>query len=122
MHAAYHDYDFDTIMCFENAQAPVLFTADYSETNASELDIPRDDWVVVQYHSKLYAGVVTKIDPFGAYVKVNVMHKSGGFYKWPKDKDQIYYERDCVLQKIQPPSVVGNCGQFQFSTDFYRYY
>ena len=27
MHVAYHDYDFDTIMCFENAKAPVLFMA-----------------------------------------------------------------------------------------------
>ena len=89
-----------------------------AKTNASELDIRTDDWVVMQYDNKLYAGVVTEMDPYGAYVKVNVMHKSGGFYKWPKDEDHIYYERDCVLQKIQPPSVVGNRGQFQFSTDF----
>ena len=71
-----------------------------AKTNASELDIRTDDWVVVQYDNKLYAGVVTEMDPSGAYVKVNVMHKSGGFYKWPKDEDHIYYERDCVLQKI----------------------
>ena len=73
---------------------------------------------MVHYDSKLYTGVATEMDPSGGYVKVNVMHKSGGFNKWPKDEDHLYYERDCVLQKIQHPSVVGNRGQFQFSTDF----
>ena len=47
-------------------------------------------------------------------LQVNVMQKSGSFYKWPRTKDNIFYRHENVVQKLSAPVVAGNRGQFTF--------
>ena len=57
-------------------------------------------------------GEVTYVDP--KQLQVNVMQKLGGYYKWPLAEDNIFYSYENVVQKLSPPMVVGNLGQFSF--------
>ena len=55
------------------------------------------------------------VDP--KQLQVNVMQKLGGYYKWPLAEDNIFYTHcsyENVIQKLSPPMVVGNRGQFSF--------
>ena len=47
-------------------------------------------------------------------VQVNVMHKSGKYWKWPNPDDKILYRPENIIRRITPPKVVGSCGQFVF--------
>jgi hypothetical protein len=42
------------------------------------------------------------------------LHKSGSHYKWPRTKDNIFYQYENVVQKLSAPVVAGNRGQFTF--------
>ena len=57
---------------------------------------------------------VTYVDP--KQLQVNVMQKSGGYYKWPLAEDKIFYSYENVVQKLSPPMVVGNLDSFPFMT------
>ncbi len=45
---------------------------------------------------------------------MNVMHKSGGVWKWPKEAEKYYYAADDVVKYVNPPKAAGNHGQFIF--------
>ncbi|XP_033625038.1 uncharacterized protein LOC117288334 [Asterias rubens] len=85
------------------------------ETAGTEMTLHIGDWVAVRYDGDIFPGEVTD---FGhtliADIKVNVMHKSGSHCKWPQDEDHIFYARKDVLEKLKPPIVAGNRGQFTF--------
>ena len=34
------------------------------------------------------------------------MHKSGGFYRWPRPRDQVFYgKEDIIKSNIKPPEM-----------------
>ena len=47
-------------------------------------------------------------------MQVNVMHKSGKYWKWPNPDDKICYRPENIIRRITPPKVVGSCGQYVF--------
>ncbi len=69
-------------------------------------------WVLVNYDGEEYPGEVTAISDQD--IQVNVMHKSGGAWKWPKEADKIYYAANDVAKYINPPKAAGSRGQFVF--------
>ena len=75
------------------------------------------DWVIVHYLDKYddneYPGEVTAV--FENEIKVSVLHKSGGYFKWPKKKHEVDYSLESVVAKIDPPTVAGSRGQFTVS-------
>ena len=75
------------------------------------------DWVIVhyvdEYDDNEYPGEVTAV--LENEIKVSVLHKSGGYFKWPKQKDELHYLHESVVAKIDPPIVAGSRGQFTVS-------
>ena len=62
---------------------------------------------------KKFPGEVTHIT--GLDFEVNVMHKSlGAFWNWLQKEDKMFYQKDNMIQKLDPPDVAGSCRQFQF--------
>lgn len=43
--------------------------------------------------------------------------KMGAYWKWPDKKDEIWYRKNDVIKRIDPPVVVGSWGQFSFISD-----
>ena len=77
-----------------------------------EININVGDWVLVIYDGdgQSYPGEVTYTDL--RQLQVNVMQKSGSYYKWPRTKDNIFYRHENVIQKLSAPVVAGNLVQF----------
>jgi hypothetical protein len=86
-------------------------------SRSSEVHYEVGDWVIVhyvdEYDDNEYPGEVTAV--LENEIKVSVLHKSGGYFKWPKQKDELHYSHESVVAKIDPPIVAGSRGQFTVS-------
>ncbi|KAG8177823.1 hypothetical protein JTE90_021155 [Oedothorax gibbosus] len=69
------------------------------------------DWCQVTY-DKLYPGEI-KAKAEGEYL-VSVMVPAGSYWKWPSKKDEILYPEECIIKRLDPPTVVNARGHFQF--------
>ena len=77
------------------------------------LNVNLGDWIVVNYDGQKFPGEVTNIT--GLCFEVNTMHKSlGAFWKWLQKKHRIFYQKENIIQKLDPPEVAGSHGEFQF--------
>ena len=47
-------------------------------------------------------------------VEVNVMHRNGNSWRWPKVPDKIFYLLDNIVRQINALMVVGSRRQFTF--------
>lgn len=81
-------------------------------SSSSHLELNQGDWVEVDYDGSLYHGEIRKIEGNG--YQVSVMIPLGKFWKWPQQKDIIFYQRDKFIQKISP-IVVNAHGHFSFT-------
>jgi len=70
-------------------------------------------WVLVKCDNEKVPGEVTCIDDNN--IEVYVMIRSGRAWKWLTPEDKLFYTKEDVLHKNNPPSVAGNHGQFTFS-------
>ena len=84
------------------------------ETTKQAISYSVGDWVLVTYDGdgQAYPGEITYVDEM--QVRINVMEKAGGNFKWPKHEDNIYYTYENIIKPLNPPIVVGNRGQFKF--------
>jgi hypothetical protein len=39
--------------------------------------------------------------------RVNTMQRSGNYWVWPLKPDSIFYKQEDIIQKIDPPAIVG---------------
>ena len=102
---------FKHVVCDE--EESVLESAQDGPVLTRNLKINLGDWVLVCYDRQKFYGEVTNIT--GLDFEVNVMHKScGAFWKWSPNEDKIFYQKENVIQKLDPPEVVGRRGQFKF--------
>ena len=69
-------------------------------------------WVVVDYNADHFNGEITSIT--GDDCKVNVMHQSGNYWKWPNKADEIFCKFQKIVKAISPPVVVGSQTQYSF--------
>lgn len=46
--------------------------------------------------------------------RISTMEKTGSYWRWPENKDEIWYEEKDIIKTIYPPIVVGSRGQFSF--------
>ena len=69
-------------------------------------------WVVVDYNGDHFNGEITSIT--GDDYKVNVMHRSENYWKWPNKADEIFYKYQKTVKVISPAVVVGSRGQYSF--------
>ena len=64
-----------------------------------------NDWVLFSYKDERFPGEVTNIT--GSDFEVNVMHKSGNIWKWPKRECKILCKWENIVQRINPPAITG---------------
>ncbi|PSN56804.1 hypothetical protein C0J52_02691 [Blattella germanica] len=64
-----------------------------------------DEFVIVNYEGTLFPGV-TGINPKNQEVKVSCMQRGlKGSWKWPKEKDELFYGVKDVIEKIDKSCV-----------------
>ncbi len=76
-----------------------------------EADISVGDYFIVEHEEELFPGRVAA--SFNGEAEVNVMVKSGNFWRWSRVKDQISYRWPSVQQKIMSPEPVNNRSCFR---------
>ena len=67
--------------------------------------------VIVAYEGELLPGRVEVLDVKGA--EINVMVKSGKYWKWPDKKDEIFYSWSEIKMTIQDPDLVNSRGMYK---------
>ncbi len=77
----------------------------------NEIDWVVGDWVKVVYDDEVFPGEV--INLVDNHSQVQVMVKSGGFWKWPDVPDILWYTKENVIGKLPAPIPVGNRGQYK---------
>ena len=65
--------------------------------SSDKLKLYLGDWIVVNYQGKMPPGEITEFE--GAEIRVNVVQKSGKFWKWPSKRDEIFYYSKNVVKK-----------------------
>lgn len=87
------------------------------ETHSRVGAIVVDDWFLVEYEGKQFPGEVIAVhgEEAGEY-QVSVMERVGRYWKWPAQKDAIFYMEKMVA-KLDAPEVVNNRGHFKFSAE-----
>jgi len=83
------------------------------EQMSQEIDLVVGDFCFVLYDGEEFPGEVTSVLD-GPEYRVNVMHPTRGYFKWPLDVDCIVYKKQSILRKVAPPIPIGNRGQFTF--------
>ena len=78
---------------------------DDSQRQLPTLNLTTGQWVIVKYDGEEFPGEVTGIDK--SDVQVNVMHRSGNAWKWPRSEDKIFYPRN-ILCIVNPPTVADS--------------
>ena len=89
----------------------LVATVKYGEDETDYVDhVKEGEWIVI-YESKCYPGQVTEIGE-----NVNVMRPcflSG--WKWPIERDEIFYMKENIIKKINPPIPNNKKGGWQFT-------
>lgn len=84
-------------------------------------DFQIGEWVLVLYDGNRYPGVVN--DTTLTDCKISVMQPTTigyviKYWIWPHQPDVIYYKMSDIIRSIEPPSVFGSRGQFEFTDNF----
>ena len=80
------------------------------DCESEETSILIGDYVIVSYDGELFPRKVESL--LNGEAEVNVMTKSGKYWRWPQKKDQITYTKQDVQKKIEPPKSVNKRGCF----------
>ena len=85
----------------------------YLPSDTPELPWAIGDYVAVYYGGEKYPGVVTQI--VNSETEVDCMVKSGQYWKWPPEKDLIWYSPQDILTTISKPVPASHRGQMKFA-------
>ncbi|KAJ8911213.1 hypothetical protein NQ315_014925 [Exocentrus adspersus] len=87
-----------------------------SEAEFDRSKINTSDFVFVNYEDRYYPGVIKQIK--GDKVLISTMTTSGlNKWKWPNETDEIWYELDEIVEKINSPK---RTPEFAYNTAFKR--
>ena len=59
--------------------------------------------MLVKYESTHYPGLILQI--VNNVFQVNVMNKSGKFWRWLQKEDKIFYTSNNIVKCIEPPAL-----------------
>ena len=90
-----------------------IISADFhgSVTDSSH-HIELGQWWQVTYDGEVFRGEVTEVRQNEC--KVLVMVPAGKYWKWPKEKDEIYYQLSSFVRQVKAPTVANSRGHFKF--------
>lgn len=83
----------------------------YIEKVHGKRNLKVGDFVIVNYENNYYPGSVTAIGE--EKILINSMTRSGINWKWPDEKDEIWYDSIEIMEVIQPPKKINKRGCFQ---------
>lgn len=114
--------------CASDASPTVLIedcTTDTVITTRTEVihregDYMLNDYVIVVYDENVFPGIVTDVkkeDNELLYYKVQCMVKSGKYWRWPDQPDEIFYMASDIISKISPCNIepVSSRGQYNIN-------
>ncbi|CAB3988658.1 Hypothetical predicted protein [Paramuricea clavata] len=84
-----------------------------ASVNEELCQIEVGDWYTVEYEGKIYPGEVKSVTADD--IQVSVMVRAGKYWKLPTILDEIFYQQDKFVRKLNAPVVVNSRGNFQFS-------
>lgn len=89
--------------------------------SASHEQLKKNDYVIVQFEGSYFPGQISGFDVIDGEIKylVNAMSINGKNWRWPENKDEIYYDEKDV-KKIDPLYVVPvtTRGAFKIEDNF----
>lgn len=90
-----------------------------SESLESDKNIPLKDislqllkintYVIIKYEGEYFPGMIKNIDNNSYEISTMVLSR-GNTFRWPDTPDQIWYNREAIMEKIQEPKTVNNRG------------
>ncbi|KAJ8944259.1 hypothetical protein NQ318_013671 [Aromia moschata] len=105
--------DEDSVEYQESGERPEEFSSDevdqYQEqirgSSFSEKDKSVGNFVLVKYEGKMYPGKIISTTNEGAII--NAMTPFGKQWKWPLNRDEIFYRNEEIVMKIEAPRKQG---------------
>ena len=85
-------------------------TSNQIETSSHHLELGH--WWQVTYDGELFPGQATEAKQNKC--KVLVMPPAGKYWKWSKEKDEIYYQLSSFVRQVKAPTVANSRGHFKF--------
>ena len=77
-------------------------------------DFHEGDWCLVKYDEKYYPGIIEQHRNANYLVSVMVSTANRNLWKWPNPPDCVWYTRQNVVTKLQPPEPVSSRGVYRF--------
>ena len=86
------------------------FTSNQVETSIHHIELGQ--WQQVTYDSEVFPGEVTEVRQNKCRMLVVV--PAGKYWKWLKEKDEIYYQLFSFARQVKAPTVANSRGHFKF--------
>uniref|UniRef100_A0A6P7H024 Uncharacterized protein LOC114349128 n=1 Tax=Diabrotica virgifera virgifera TaxID=50390 RepID=A0A6P7H024_DIAVI len=75
-----------------------------NEEEELKSNLQKGNFVVVEWNKLLFPGIAVNVSEEGAVVEC--MERTNKCWKWPKEKDSLFYKWSAIKKKIQPPKLL----------------
>lgn len=72
----------------------------------------KNTYVIIKYEGEYFPGLIKNIDNNIYEISTMVISK-GNTFRWPDTPDQIWYNKEAIIEKIQQPQVINKRGFFK---------
>lgn len=72
----------------------------------------KNTYVIIKYEGEYFPGLIKNIDNNTYEISTMVLSR-GNIFRWPDTPDQIWYNREAIMEKIQKPKTINNRGFFK---------
>ena len=84
-------------------------TSNQAETSSHHTELGK--WWQVTYEVKVFTGEITEVRQNEC--KVLFMVPAGKYWKWPKERDEIFYQLSSFVRQVKEPIVANSRGCFK---------
>lgn len=74
--------------------------------------LKKNTYVIIKYEGEYFPGLIKNIDNNTYEISTMVLSR-GNIFRWPDTPDQIWYNREAIMEKIQKPKTINNRGFFK---------
>ena len=85
-------------------------TSNQAETSSHHIELSQ--WWQITYDGEVFPGEETEVRQNEC--KVLVMVPASKYWKWPKEKDEIYYQLSSFVRQVEAPTAANSGGHFKF--------
>lgn len=69
--------------------------------------LKKNTYIIVKYEGKYFPGLIKNIDKNTYKISTMVLSR-GNTFRWPDKPDQIWYNREVIMEKIEKPKSINN--------------